>query len=99
MKLITNVTAKVTDLPDYDVDIYVCVISDKDKSNYGSVLFQPVSKERPVTPTPSHTPVVPDVKESVVQGFEKALVFYPRTFYDFKVIGAVHRIIIQEREM
>lgn len=84
----TNVTAKVTDLPDYDVDIYVCVISDKDKSNYGSVLFQPVSKERPVTPTPSHTPVVPDVKESVVQGFEKALVFYPNTFYDFKVIGA-----------
>lgn len=64
------------------------MISDKDKSNYGSVLFQPVSKERPVTPTPSHTPVVPDVKESVVQGFEKALVFYPRTFYDFKVIGA-----------
>ena len=84
----TNVTAKVTDLPDYDVDIYVCVISDKDKSNYGSVMFQPDSKERPVTPTPSHTPVVPDVKESVVQGFEKALVFYPNTFYDFKVIGA-----------
>ena len=68
-----GVTAKVTDLPDYDVDIYVCVISDKDKSNYGSVMFQPDSKERPVTPTPSHTPVVPDVKESVVQGFEKAL--------------------------
>ena len=42
----TNVTAKVTDLPDYDVDIYVCVISDKDKSNYGSVMFQPDSKER-----------------------------------------------------
>ncbi len=40
----TNVTAKVTDLPDYDVDIYVCVISDKDKSNYGSVMFQPDSK-------------------------------------------------------
>ena len=51
-------------------------------------MFQPDSKERPVTPTPSHTPVVPDVKESVVQGFEKALVFYPNTFYDFKVIGA-----------
>ena len=64
------------------------MISDKDKSNYGSVMFQPDSKERPVTPTPSHTPVVPDVKESVVQGFEKALVFYPNTFYDFKVIGA-----------
>ena len=51
----TNVTAKVTDLPDYDVDIYVCVISDKDKSNYGSVMFQPDPKERPVIPTPSHT--------------------------------------------
>ena len=84
----TNVTAKVTDLPDYDVDIYVCVVSDKDKSNYGSVMFQPESKERPVTPTPSHTAVVPNVNESVVQGFENALVFYPNTFYDFKVIGA-----------
>ena len=43
--------------------------------------FQPVSKERPVTPTPSHTPVVPDVKESVVQGFEKALcVLIPELF-------------------
>ena len=95
----TNVTAKVTDLPDYDVDIYVCVISDKDKSNYGSVMFQPDSKERPVTPTPSHTPVVPDVKESVVQGFEKALVFYPNTFYDFKVIGAGTQTIIREKVM
>ena len=84
----TNVTTKVTDLPDYDVDIYVCVVSDKDKSNYGSVMFQPESTERPVTPTPSHTAVVPNVNESVVQGFENALVFYPNTFYDFKVIGA-----------
>ena len=40
----TNVTAKVTDLPDYDVDIYVCVISDKDKSNYGSVMFHLIQK-------------------------------------------------------
>lgn len=84
----TNVTTKVTDLPDYDVDIYVCVVSDKDKSNYGSVMFQPESTERPVTPTPPHTAVVPNVNESVVQGFENALVFYPNTFYDFKVIGA-----------
>lgn len=29
-----------------------------------------------------------DVKDSVLTGFEKALVFYPNTFYDFKVIGA-----------
>ena len=89
----TTVTAKVTDLPDYDVDIYVCVISDKDKSNYGHLMFQPIAAERPAapatpTPTPSHTAVVPDVNESVVQGFENALVFYPNTFYDFTVIGA-----------
>ena len=69
----TNVTAKVTDLPDYDVDIYVCVISDKDKSNYGSVMFQPDSKERPVTPTPSHTPVVPDVKRVLYRDLRKHL--------------------------
>ena len=29
-----------------------------------------------------------DVKDSIVMGFENALVFYPNTFYDFKVIGA-----------
>ena len=51
-------------------------------------MFQPESTERPVTPTPPHTAVVPNVNESVVQGFENALVFYPNTFYDFKVIGA-----------
>lgn len=90
----TNVTAKVTDLPEYEVDIYVCVVSGTDKSNYGSVMFQPITAERPaapvtVTPTPTpHNAVVPNVNESVVQGFENALVFYPKTFYDFKVIGA-----------
>lgn len=42
-----DVIATVTDIPDYDVDIYVCVISDVDKNNYGSVMFQPISAERP----------------------------------------------------
>lgn len=43
----TDITVTVTDLPDYDVDIFVCVISDNDKSNYGAVMFQPISADRP----------------------------------------------------
>ena len=43
------VTEKVTDLPDYDVDIYVCVVSDTDEGghNYGSLMFQPIAAKRP----------------------------------------------------
>ena len=88
----TNVTKKVTKLPEHEVDIYVCVVNE-DGSKHAAAMFQPITAERPAapstpTPTPSHTAVVPDVKESVVQGFENALVFYPNTFYEFKVIGA-----------
>ena len=90
----TNVTRKVTKLPEHEVDIYVCVVSE-DGSKHAAVMFQPITAERPAapvtvtpTPTPSHTAVVPNVNESVVQGFESALVFYPNTFYDFTVIGA-----------
>lgn len=87
----TNVTREVKIPEEYEVDIYVWVISEDGKE--GKVKFTPIMAERPSapatpTPTPSHTAVVPDVKESVVQGFENALVFYPNTFYDFKVIGA-----------
>ena len=88
-----NVTRKVTKLPEHEVDIYVCVVSEDGK--HSAVMFQPITAERPAapvtvtpTPTPSHTAVVPNVNESVVQGFENALVFYPNTFYDFTVIGA-----------
>ena len=88
----TNVTKKVTKLPEHEVDIYVCVVSE-DKKQHAAAVFKPIEAERPSapatpTPTPPHTAVVPNVNESVVQGFENALVFYPNTFYDFKVIGA-----------
>lgn len=43
----TTVTAKVTDLPEDEVDIYVCIVSESDESNYGTVMFQPISSERP----------------------------------------------------
>lgn len=84
-----NIIAYVTDLPDEEVDIYVCV-QDKD-GNHKAMKFEPNYKKRPsapVTPTPDHVPVVPKVTESVVQGLESPLKFYPNTFYDFKVIGA-----------
>lgn len=90
----TDVTVNVTDLPDNDVDIYVCVVSDQDESNYNSMLFQPISAERPAapvteTPTPiPHEARVPAVTESTVQGFENPLTFYPNTFYEFRVVGA-----------
>ncbi len=90
----TNTTVKIDDLPEYDVDIYVYVVSKADKNRTGDEKFTPIGAERPaapttVTPTPTpHNAVVPNVNESVVQGFENALVFYPNTFYDFKVIGA-----------
>ncbi len=90
----TNTTVKIENLPEYDVDIYVYVVSKADKNRTGDEKFTPIGAERPaapttVTPTPTpHNAVVPNVNESVVQGFENALVFYPNTFYDFKVIGA-----------
>ncbi len=43
----TTVTTKVADLPEDEVDIYVCIVSESDESNYGTVMFQPISSERP----------------------------------------------------
>lgn len=89
-----DITVNVTDLPENDADIYVCVVSDRDESNYNSMLFQPISAERPAapvteTPTPiPHEAKVPAVTESKVQGFENPLTFYPNTFYEFRVVGA-----------
>lgn len=82
-------TAFVTDLPEEEVDIYICV-QDNDKQNK-AVLYQPNYKKRPaapVTPTPDHVPVIPNVKDSIVRGLENPLEFYPNKFYNFTVIGA-----------
>ena len=98
----TDVTRTIENLPEEEVDIYVCVVSDTDSTNFGSALFQPISASRPAapvteTPTPEvtesptptpHNAKIPAVTESVLQGFENALVFYPGTYYDFRVIGA-----------
>ena len=79
-----STTVTVTDLPDYDVDIYVTVISEKDSKNYKSVKVDNSAQKRPEAPvTPTPVPKTPAVTESKVQGFENALTFYPGTFYDF----------------
>lgn len=84
-----STTITVTDLPDYDVDIYVTVISEKDSKNYKSVKVDNSAQKRPEAPvTPTPVPKTPAVTESKVQGFENALTFYPGTFYDFRAIGA-----------
>ena len=84
-----STTVTVTDLPDYDVDIYVTVISEKDSKNYKSVKVDNSAQKRPEAPvTPTPVPKTPAVTESKVQGFENALTFYPGTFYDFRAIGA-----------
>ena len=88
-----TVTKSITKLPEYDVDIYVCVVSEDGKHDAKG--FALIGAERPPvpvtstpTPTPTHTPVIADINKSVIQGFENALVFYPNTFYEFRVIGA-----------
>ena len=84
-----STTVTVTDLPDYDVDIYVTVISEKASKNYKSVKVDNSAQKRPEAPvTPTPVPKTPAVTESKVQGFENALTFYPGTFYDFRAIGA-----------
>ena len=84
-----STTVTVTDLPDYDVDIYVTVISEKDSKNYKSVKVDNSAQKRPEAPEePKPEPKTPAVTESKVQGFENALTFYPGTFYDFRAIGA-----------
>ena len=84
-----STTVTLTDLPEYDVDIYVTVISEKDSKNYKSVKVDNSAQKRPEAPvTPTPIPKTPAVTESKVQGFENALTFYPGTFYDFRAIGA-----------
>ena len=41
-----------------------------------------------VTPTPTYTPSIPDVKESFVRGLDSPLKFTPNKYYNFTVTGA-----------
>lgn len=85
-----NFTIYLSDLPtDNAIDAYVC-IKDKENTQSKKLMFQLDEGKRPTpTPTPvSREPIVPKAADSIVQGLENALEFYPNTFYQFTVIGA-----------
>lgn len=76
---------------DNPIDLYIQI---KDKNgvltNPLKIAFKEDSRPKVATPTPTNTPdaYIPDVKESVVQGLDEAIQFYPNQFYEFTVIGA-----------
>lgn len=76
---------------DNPIDLYIQI---KDKNgvltNPLKIAFKEDSRPKVATPTPTDTPdaYIPNVKESVVQGLDEAIQFYPNQFYEFTVIGA-----------
>ena len=73
------------------IDLYIQI---KDKNgvltNPLKIAFKEDSRPKVADPTPTDTPdaYIPNVKESVVQGLDEAIQFYPNQFYPFTVIGA-----------
>ena len=76
---------------DNPIDLYIQI---KDKNgvltNPLKIAFKEDSRPKVADPTPTDTPdaYIPNVKESVVQGLDEAIQFYPNQFYPFTVIGA-----------
>lgn len=76
---------------DNPIDLYIQI---KDKNgvltNPLKIAFKEDSRPKVADPTPTDTPnaYIPDVKESIVQGLDEAIQFYPNQFYEFTVIGA-----------
>lgn len=70
---------------DNPIDLYIQI---KDKNgvltNPLKIAFKEDSRPKVADPTP----YIPNVKESVVQGLDEAIQFYPNQFYEFTVIGA-----------
>lgn len=95
---------ELNNLPDKEIEVYLTAKDSKGKdidlqSTINGVVKTAKSfkitlsqSSRPATPTPSPTNVpganIPPVTDSIVQGLDDALQFYPNTFYDFTVIGA-----------
>lgn len=76
---------------DNPIDLYIQI---KDKNgvltNPLKIAFKEDSRPKVADPTPTDTPdaYIPNVKESMVQGLDEAIQFYPNQFYPFTVIGA-----------
>lgn len=95
---------ELNNLPDQEIEVYITAKDSKGKTILlqptinGQVKTKDTFKislpesSRPAvaTPTPTDTPnaYIPDVKESVVQGLDEAIQFYPNQFHEFTVIGA-----------
>lgn len=91
---------ELNNLPDKEIEVYITA---KD-SNGKTILLQATikgqvktrtafkfplpEKNRPKVATPTPNAYIPDVKESIVQGLDEAIQFYPNQFYEFTVIGA-----------
>lgn len=72
---------------DKAVDLYIYVKSSEGTAS-GIKRIKLDQAKRPAKSDDNHTPVVPNVTDSVVKGLDSALAFYPNTFYPFEVIGA-----------
>lgn len=95
---------ELNNLPDKEIEVYITAKDSKGKAMLlqptinGQVKTKDTfkislpEKSRPkvADPTPTDTPdaYIPNVKESVVQGLDEAIQFYPNQFYEFTVIGA-----------
>lgn len=75
---------------DSPIDLYIAIKNKKGVLTIKRLKFDEDSRPKVATPTPTDTPnaYIPDVKESIVQGLDEAIQFYPNQFYPFTVIGA-----------
>ena len=70
-------------------DVYVYLFAVDDNNVKATPLrYTLKASARPAAPVVTREPIVPNVTESIVQGLDKALEFYPNQFYKFTVIGA-----------
>lgn len=85
-----TVTVNVTDINAEDgKDVYVYLFAVDDNNVKATPLrYTLKASARPAEAVVTRDPIVPKVTESIVQGLDKALEFYPNQFYKFTVIGA-----------
>lgn len=95
---------ELNNLPDKEIEVYITAKDSKGKAmllqptingqiktkDTFKISLPEKSRPKVADPTPTDTPdaYIPNVKESVVQGLDEAIQFYPNQFYPFTVIGA-----------
>ena len=74
-----------------EFDLYIKILGSDGRTSRLKKLKLNYGGTRPkydVTPTPTYTPFIPDVKESFVRGLDSPLEFTPNKYYNFTVTGA-----------